>query len=105
MQAAKVTDLIVQFGDDEEDKRRGWLENGRLTINTKHPDFQARLRTTRQGNPRPSDRLNAYLAGLLAVYATTAEPQMAEKRFTEQIDLMVTLESQLRQLQKKPGKS
>ncbi len=104
LQAATVTDFSVQLGEDEADKRRSWLENGRLTINTKHPDFQARLRTTRQGNPRPSDRLNAYLAGLLAAYATTAEPQTEKPHFTEQIDLMLALESQLRLVQKRSGR-
>lgn len=95
----------IQFDDASDEERRGWLEDGRLTININHPDFQTRLRTTRQGNPRPSDRLNAYLAALLSVYGSAVlspeqGQQDAEQRLAAQLDLMVMLESQLRELQR-----
>ena len=89
----------VAFGEKEDEARRFWWENGRLTINTSHPDFQARLRTSRLGNPRPSDRMNAYLAGVLSVYGT-AELADVEERAAKQIDLMFTLEAELREMQK-----
>lgn len=89
----------VAFGEEKEGTQHVWWENGRLTINTNHPDFQARLRTSRQGHPRPSDRMNAYLAGIVAVYAT-ADLADVEQRAARQIELMLSLESQLRTLQK-----
>lgn len=93
---------LVESGD----KRRVTVENGRLGINISHPDFQDRLRTTRQGNPRPSDRLNAYLASILSVYGINQMPAHSknlspEKRIDLQIEMMLAVETQLRQLQKK----
>jgi len=98
--ANETPKFVVAFGEEADGKRRVWWENGRLTINTSHPDFQARLRTSRLGNPRPSDRMNAYLAGILSVY-DTAESADTEERAAKQIDLMFTLEAELREMQKK----
>jgi hypothetical protein len=97
--------LDVALVENEEGKRVV-VENGRLAINTSHPDFQARLRITRQGNPRPSDRLNAYLAGILSVYGISQLTEQnkdlsPESQIDLQIEMMLALESQLRQLQKK----
>lgn len=47
-----------------------FLENEEICINIAHPDFQERLGLTQQGLPRLTDRLNAYLAGLLSIYDT-----------------------------------
>lgn len=93
---------LVENGEE----RRVMVENGRLAINTKHPDFQARMRTTRQGNPHPSDRLNAYLANILTVYglhqaADTNADFVTEAQIDAQIGMMLALEAQLKQLQKK----
>ena len=93
---------LVENGEE----RRVMVENGRLAINTMHPDFQTRLRTTRQGNPRPSDRLNAYLANILTVYGINRSAEINEDFVTEtqinaQIEMMLALEAQLRQIQKK----
>jgi hypothetical protein len=92
-------DFMVQFGEAG-NGQRVWWENSRLTINIRHPDFQARLRTSRQGSPRPSDRMNAYLAGILSVYGT-ADLNDAEQHVNRQLDLMLGLEARLRDLQKK----
>ena len=86
--------------------KRVVVENGRLAINTTHPDFQARLRTTRQGSPRPSDRLNTYLANILTVYGLhqsvdTNSDFVTEAQIDAQIGMMLALETQLKQLQKK----
>ncbi|MCA9956749.1 MAG: hypothetical protein KC434_18595, partial [Anaerolineales bacterium] len=97
--ASETSPFDVTFGEKKDEVRRVWWENGRLTINTSHPDFQARLRTSRLGNPRPSDRMNAYLAGVLSVYGT-AELADVEERAAKQIDLMLTLEAELREMQK-----
>lgn len=93
---------LVENGEE----KRVVVENGRLAINTTHPDFQARLRTTRQGSPRPSDRLNAYLANILTVYglhqaADTNADFVTEAQIDAQIGMMLALEAQLKQFQKK----
>jgi hypothetical protein len=102
---ANDSEFQVALVNGGAEKRRGWVENGRLAINTAHPDFQARLRTTRQGNPRPSDRLNAYLAGILSIYGIGRLTELNEQLNPEtqidiQIEMMLSLETQLRQLQK-----
>lgn len=103
---SKVNVVFVEDGDE----RRVVVENGRLSINTAHPDFQTRVRTTRQGNPRPSDRLNAYLATILSIYGTHQFTQPdgkvdATKQIDLQIEMMLALETQLRQRQNKPIKN
>lgn len=50
-------------------EQRARLSNGALYINTSHADFQKRLSLNRQGIPRLTDRLNAYLAGILSTYS------------------------------------
>ncbi|MBE2223413.1 MAG: ATP-binding protein [Anaerolineae bacterium] len=108
--AEVVTDsglAVVLVADGE--GRRVLVENGRLAINTAHPDFQERLRTTRQGNPRPSDRLNAYLAGILSIYGVHRLPGRnenlsADTQLDMQIEMMLALETQLRHLQNKSFK-
>lgn len=90
----------IQFDDAVDEERRAWLDNGRLMININHTDFLDRVRNTRQGNPRPSDRLNAYLAALLSLYAKAAEQGSAGEHLAEQLEMMVQLESQLRTMQR-----
>ncbi len=100
--AVELPDLEIHLDDAPEAARRASLQNNRLTININHPDFQSRLRMTRQGNPRPSDRLNAYLAYILALYSSAApDDQNMADSLAEQLNLMVELEAQLRKLQKK----
>jgi hypothetical protein len=48
------------------DGGRIYRQDDTLYINTTHPDFQKRVRYTRQGQPRPTPRLNAYLALLIS---------------------------------------
>ena len=104
MQAA-VTAVVgslhwrVVFVSEADEGRRVEVGNGRVTINTAHPDFQARARYTRQGNLQPSDRLNAYLATVLALAAmqpATATAQNPEHLLNTQADLIVRLEARLR---------
>jgi hypothetical protein len=90
--------LPVDFVADGEAGRWG-LENGRLAINTSHPDFQARARYTRQGKLRATDRLNAYLATVLSVTAggtAVAAGESLEQIRQTQADLILRLEASLR---------
>lgn len=99
--ATETSVFDVRLFDAPQDERRVWLESGCLTININHPDFQARLRSTRQGHPRPSDRLNGYLATILAVYGPVeSEGHNPERRRAAHLDLVVKLEAQLRELQR-----
>lgn len=90
--------LPVAFVADGEGGRWG-VENGSLTINTAHPDFQARARYTRQGDLRPTDRLNAYLATALSVGVgeTAVDPTESLGQILQtQADLILRLEASLR---------
>jgi hypothetical protein len=95
----------VRFVENKDEAPRAALQNGRLTININHPDFRGRLRSSRQGHPRPSDRLNAYLAAILAAYSEAAaadfQEEAIEGRLAAHLDLMMALEEELRQKQKR----
>lgn len=59
----------IQFTGEMPAPRDGgriYRQDDTLYINTTHPDFQKRVRYTRQGQPRPTPRLNAYLALLIS---------------------------------------
>lgn len=89
----------VAFVSNAEEGQRVEVGNGRVTINTAHPDFQARARYTRQGNLQLTDRLNAYLATVLALAAmqpATATAQNLEQMLYTQANLIVELEARLR---------
>lgn len=45
-----------------------YWEDGCVCINMDHPAFGERLGVTQQGLPRLTDRMNAYLAGMLSLY-------------------------------------
>jgi len=82
-------------------------ENGRVAINTAHPDFQARARYTRQGELLATDRLNAYLATMLALAMAqpAADPSTPEQLLRAQAELILRLEASLRAQQKTAPKS
>lgn len=89
----------VAFVSEADEGRRVEVGNGRVTINTAHPDFQARARYTRQGNLQLTDRLNAYLATVLALAAmqpATDTAQNPQQLLNAQADLIVKLEAGLR---------
>lgn len=88
----------VAFVNEADEAGRMGVGNGRVTINTDHPDFQARARYTRQGNLRSTDRLNAYLATMLSrgVMQPDADAmQTPEQLLNAQIEFIVGLESRL----------
>ena len=91
--------LPVAFVANGEGAGRLEVGNGRVAINTAHPDFQARARFTRQGELRATDRLNAYLATVLSLAAAgsaAAEQQSPEQLLSAQAELILSLEASLR---------
>lgn len=70
--------------------RRAILQNGVLQINLAHPDFKRRLNSL--GAPRLTDRMIAYLAGVLATYSRQIDPTITE---TGNFDPQGALEAQL----------
>ncbi|MCB8987150.1 MAG: ATP-binding protein [Ardenticatenaceae bacterium] len=78
------------------DRRLVVGENGRVAVNTAHPDFQARARYTRQGELRPTDRLNAYLATMLALATLPVDDQSTPAHLLHaQAELILSLEASL----------
>lgn len=79
-------------------ERRADFTDGVLTINMAHADFRQRLSLSRQGIPRLSDRLNAYLAGVLATFACEAPTDAAPQELLEaQLNAFIQIEENLRQ--------
>lgn len=68
-----------------------------IYINMAHPDFQARIRYTRQGQPRITDRLNAYLAAVLAVHSIQPDGVDKQALLAQQLDVMMQMETILQQ--------
>jgi hypothetical protein len=89
--------LPVAFVANGESAGRIEVGNGRVAINTAHPDFQARAQYTRQGELRPTDRLNAYLATMLALATLPADDQSTPAQLLHaQAELILSLEASLR---------
>jgi hypothetical protein len=82
--------------------KRTYRAGEAIVINPDHPDFKERLAYTRQGQPRITDRLNAYLAGVISLnyperfMDLAADPAAA---FEAQLDFMFKLEATLRKQQ------
>jgi signal transduction histidine kinase len=95
----------VAFVEDLPDGsgRRAGFKDGILSINMAHADFQQRLTLSRQGIPRLTDRLNAYLAGILATYSWEFYPPEAlsapstESLLEAQLSAFIQIEENLRQ--------
>lgn len=95
----------VAFVEDLPDGsgRRAGFNDGILSINMAHADFQQRLTLSRQGIPRLTDRLNAYLAGILATYSWEFYPPEAlsapstESLLEAQLNAIIQIEENLRQ--------
>jgi hypothetical protein len=82
--------------------RRSYREGETIVINPEHPDFKERLAYTRQGQPRITDRLNAYLAGVISLSYPeqfTAPSVDTGAAFEAQLDFMLKLEATLRKQQ------
>jgi len=82
---------------------RSQLVDGVISINTAHPDFNERMLYGRQGQPRFSDRLGAYLAATISIHYKDQfyerygkQPERRDQLFDEQVDFMCRLEAALK---------
>lgn len=98
----------IQFfdipADAEGQVRRSYLVDSSIYINVAHPDFQERMTYNRQGQPKVTDRLSAYIAATVSIhykdqfYAQYGHiPERRDLLFDEQVDFMFRLESALRE--------
>ncbi len=99
--------LNIKFIDfpstGQEQPKRSYLAGQTITINLAHPDFKERLAYTRQGQPKISDRLGAYVAALITrhykdqfYHTGGTAPDHREALFDEQLDFTFRLESAIR---------
>lgn len=97
----------IKFGNfppDADGKlRRSRLVDGIIYINTAHTDFQERMAYTRQGRPKFTDRLGAYLAATVSIHYKDQfylrygrQPDRRDQMFDEQVEFMCRLETALR---------
>lgn len=88
-----------------------YWEDGCVCINMDHPGFRERLGLSQQGLPRLTDRMNAYLAGMLSLYDPRWRSDAPEAGWsTEQIllaqvDYIFELEAELRRAGREAEKS
>jgi hypothetical protein len=90
--------------DAEGQVKRSYLVGSTIYINVAHPDFQERMAFTRQGRPRVTDRLSAYIAATVSIHYKDQfyvqygqAPDRREILFDEQVDFMFRLEAALRE--------
>ncbi|MDX1521225.1 MAG: hypothetical protein R3264_06335, partial [Anaerolineae bacterium] len=90
--------------DAEGQVKRSYLVDATIYINVAHPDFQDRMAYTRQGQPKVTDRLGAYIAATVSIhykdqfYAKYGyQPDRRDLLFDEQVDFIFRLESALRE--------
>lgn len=97
----------IKFGNyppDADGKlRRSRLVDGVIYINTAHEDFRERMAHTRQGRPKFTDRLGAYLAATVSIHYKDQfysrygrQPERRDQMFDEQVEFMCRLELALR---------
>jgi hypothetical protein len=90
--------------DAEGQVKRSYLVDATIYINVGHPDFQDRMIYTRQGQPKVTDRLGAYIAATVSIhykdqfYAKYGYmPDRRDLLFDEQVDFIFRLEAALRE--------
>jgi len=83
--------------------KRSYLVDGTIYINTAHQDFQDRMVHTRQGRPKFTDRLGAYLAATISIHYKDQfylrygrQPERRDQLFDEQVEFICRLEAALR---------
>jgi hypothetical protein len=97
----------IKFGNfppDADGKlRRSRLVDGIIYINTAHTDFHERMAQTRQGKPKFTDRLGAYLAATVSIHYKDQfylrygrQPDRRDQMFDEQVEFMCRLETAMR---------
>lgn len=89
--------------DHEGQVKRSYLIGSTIYINVGHPDFQDRMIYTRQGQPKVTDRLGAYIAATVSIHYKDQfyvkygyEPDRRDLLFDEQVDFIFRLEAALR---------
>jgi len=98
----------IQFFDIPPDAdgqvKRSYMADNTIHINVAHPDFQERMTYTRQGQPKVTDRLGAYIAATVSIHYKDqfydkygAAPDRRESLFDEQVDFMFRMEAALRE--------
>lgn len=98
----------IQFYDIPPDAdgqvKRSYLVDSTIYINVGHPDFQERMIYTRQGQPRVTDRLGAYIAATVSIHYKDQFykqygyiPERRDLMFDEQVDFIFRLEGALRE--------
>lgn len=97
----------IHFSDTppagEKPGQRSYRAGNAIQINTAHPDFKTRLKYTRQGAPVITDRLYAYLAGIISLhYPDSFAPPAAQNGdvaawLAAQVDFIFKLEAALRE--------
>jgi hypothetical protein len=103
----KRSGFDIKFGNfppDADGKlRRSRLVDGIIYINTAHTDFKERMTHTRQGKPKFTDRLGAYLAATVSIHYKDQfylrygrQPDRRDQMFDEQVEFMCRLETALR---------
>lgn len=94
---------FVSLPTDAEGKviRSRFLE-GTIAINVDHPDFKERIERTRQGEPKVTHRLIAYLAGVISIHYKDQfyhkygkQPEARTDLFDQQVEFICKLESTL----------
>lgn len=98
----------IQFYDIPPDAdgqvKRSYLVDSTIYINVGHPDFQERMIYTRQGQPKVTDRLGAYIAATVSIHYKDQFykqygyiPERRDLMFDEQVDFIFRLEAALRE--------
>ncbi|MCB0208396.1 MAG: sensor histidine kinase [Anaerolineae bacterium] len=96
--------LVSEFPTADDADKRVCRVNKTIYINIEHPDFQERLAYTRQKIPKITDRLTAYLAGLISIYYPV-QPSVETADLKAQVDTIIKLETALHQQQSELAKA
>ena len=98
----------IQFFDIPPDAdgqvKRSYLVDATIYINVAHPDFQERMVYNRQGQPKVTERLGAYIAATVSIHYKDQFysqygyiPERRDLLFDEQVDFIFRLEAALRE--------
>lgn len=99
--------IDIQFFDIPPDAagqvKRSYMADNIIYINVGHPDFQDRMTHTRQGQPKVTERLGAYIAATVSIHYKDrfysrygSMPDRRDLLFDEQVDFIFRLEAALK---------
>jgi len=103
---AKKSGFAIKFlrlpPDAEGNVLRSQFNNGVISINMEHPDFEKRIKRTHQGALKIEDRLISYLAAVISIHYKDQyyekyrnQPDVRTELFDQQVDFIFKLESAL----------